>query len=83
MSAALYGALGETLTLERLDDHQIVVLASEPSPPGSMVQIRCEAGSFAIKVSSCRRTSDEGFRIQGRPVNLSRRVREALTVLLA
>ena len=72
-------ALG-TLTLEALDEQQIAALSTRPSPPGSLLHIESDAGGFAIKVHSCKKLPDEDprFRISGRPVNLSRRVREHL-----
>lgn len=75
---------GIVLTLERLDGEQLAALCTQASPPGSTLHVECEAGSFAIKVHSCKKLldTDARFRIQGRPVNLSRRVRAELEVLL-
>lgn len=74
---------GRTLTLERLDQQQITVLSGDAWPPGSRIDVRCAEGQFAIKVHGCRKLDGAAtFRIEGRPVNLGRGVREALEVRL-
>jgi hypothetical protein len=70
---------GIPVTLEFLGDKQVVVVSEAPSPPGSQFEVLSEAGAFTIKVHGCKKLPEHaGFRIEGRPVNLTKQVREAL-----
>ena len=79
MSGPLRTRDGTPVTVERLDERRIMVLTQAPSPPGSQFEVFSDAGSFSIKVHGCKKLDDTlVFRIEGRPVNLTRQVREAL-----
>ncbi len=79
MSETLTTRAGARVTLVELGDKQVVVVSEAPSPPGSQFEVSCDAGGFTIKVHGCKKLpEDSGFRIEGRPVNLTKKVREAL-----
>jgi hypothetical protein len=62
----------------------IVLQSTVSSPPGSRIEgvLRGEAGrKVRVKVHSCRKEADGRFRIEGRPVDLTREAREELVGL--
>jgi hypothetical protein len=80
MSIALEISGGGSAELEVLEDNRVVLHAPRAAPPGSTVSVRCAAGAFGVKVTGCKRICEgsAGFRIEGRPVNLRRDVRQRL-----
>ncbi len=70
-----------------LEGERISLLSTVASPPGSPLVGKLHEGvnagaSVRIKVHGCRREGD-GFRIEGRVIDMTRDLRSALAALLA
>ena len=64
-----------------VDGDLVVFASSVASPPGSTLECSAREIRVMIKVRSCKRAAPgEGFRIEGRFVNLSRAERERLSL---
>jgi hypothetical protein len=63
----------------------IELRSTVPWPPGSRVErtLRGHGGTVRLKVDACRRMPGEAFWIEGRPLDLTRRVRASLEALLS
>jgi hypothetical protein len=62
----------------------IVLVSTVPWPPGSRVEgtVEGEALALRVKVHSSRRLDENEFRVQGRPIDMTRTVRERLEALV-
>ena len=82
---------GGSLRIVESAGERVIVVSAAPFPPGSTLEFRPSARAtqhlsealssyvLRIKVRSCQKERDEnGYRIEGRFVNLSRSAREAL-----
>lgn len=74
---ALALSRGGTAEVLETDGDTVTVLSTLSSPPGSPLEGRLDDWTLRIKVKSCKREGD-GFRIEGRWVNLSRAQRDRL-----
>ena len=72
----------------------IVLVSTVPSPPGSRIDGVIAAGSveggaaspevaLKVKIHVSRREADGTFRLEGRPLDMTRAVRDRLTALVA
>ena len=72
---------GTRASILETDGDRVVLRAQKPAPPGASLKLRFvdESGSYLVKVRGSRRVEDDGvdgFRIEGRWVNLTRAQRE-------
>lgn len=77
------GGEGQLLSLE---GDAIALRSTVSSPPGSRIEgtvVGCPALTLRFKVHSSKRAPEGDFVLNGRPLDLSRRVREALARMLA
>jgi hypothetical protein len=81
MSARVSWAGGGEATVESLEAKAIVLRSSVPSPPGSSLEgtlVGEPVARLRVKVHGCRRQPEGDFRIEGRPIDLTREVRERI-----
>jgi hypothetical protein len=81
VSVALQWLQGGRAELLSLTADAVVVRSSVAWPPGSRVQavrVGDESTKLSMKVHACRREAEEEYRIEGRPVDMTRDVREQL-----
>ena len=73
---------GEATLLEAGAD-KLVLRSDTPAPPGARVEGTVENGTLVrLKVHSCKRQPDGSFVLQGRPLDLTRGMRELLARLV-
>jgi hypothetical protein len=73
---------GGQLELEALEGERVVATSTVPAPPGATLVARLSDVDepLEVKVKSCRRQAATGvYRIEGRAMNLSRRLRARLS----
>jgi hypothetical protein len=86
MSARVAWSSGGEATIESVDDKAIVLRSSVPWPPGSRPEgvLAGEAGDgpaparVRVKVHACRKQPEGDYRIEGRPIDMARAVRERI-----
>ncbi len=86
MSARVAWTGGGQGTVVSLAPKAVVVRSSVPSPPGSRLEGTLVAGAASgagggtlrVKVHGCRRQPEGDFLIEGRPIDLTREVREQI-----
>ena len=77
---------GGEATVLSLEPDAITLESTTPSPPGSRIYAVLLVGSGAslrLKVHASRRDSTGLFRLEGRPIDMTREVREELAAILA
>ncbi len=74
---------GGEANLVAIDGERVTLEATISSPPGSPLKGKLRGGGLPIRINvhGCRREG-EGFRIEGRVIDLSRELRAALTAVL-
>jgi hypothetical protein len=68
-----------------LDASGIVLRSTVPSPPGSRIEGALGGhppARLRVKVHACRRQDDGAFELRGRPIDMTREVRERIEGLL-
>ncbi len=87
MSARVTWAKGGEARVVSIAADAIALRSSVPWPPGSRIEgtVRAEGPAIVLrmKVHSSRRDGEQGFLLQGRPINLAREARERLEGLVA
>ncbi len=86
MKAHLELAGGGEAALLAANANAVVLRSTVASPPGSRVEgvLAGEPGTVVrIKVHACRRQEDGSFLVEGRPLDLTRPVRDKLEALVA
>lgn len=86
MSARVTWTGGGEATIESLDEKAIVLRSSVPWPPGSRPQgvLAGDGGEGAppaplrVKVHGCRKQPEGDYRIEGRPIDMARAVRDRI-----
>ena len=76
---------GGVAEIVALDANTITLRSEKPHPPGSRVEgaLADAAGTLRVKVHGSRREADGAFRIDGRPIDLGRELRESLVAKIA
>jgi len=72
---------GGSATIEVVDVRTIVLRSTVPFPPGSRVEGILEGAGevpLRVKVHASKKQPDGEFRVEGRPLDLTREVRERL-----
>lgn len=82
MSVPLELASGKRARLMALDGERVSLLSEEAFAPGARVEASGRGLRLRFKVHRCVR-GDDGFAIEGRPIDLTRVNREALAAALA
>ena len=78
-------AHGGEARLSSLRADAVVLESTTPSPPGSRIDGTLASGSgeaIRVKIHLCRREASGRFRLEGRPIDLTREVRERLVALI-
>lgn len=81
MSARVSWAGGGQATVVSLGAKAIVLRSSVPSPPGSRLEGTLAGeppATLRVKVHGCRRQAEGDFLIEGRPIDMTRQVRERI-----
>lgn len=81
MSARVSWAGGGQATVVSLGAKAIVLRSSVPSPPGSRLEGTLAGeppATLRVKVHGCRRQPEGDFEIEGRPIDMTRQVRERI-----
>ncbi len=76
---------GGRVTIEALGKDAVVLVSAAAHPPGSRPLARLDGDAtlaLRVKVHACRALGDGTFRIEGRPVDLTRDARERLASLV-
>ncbi len=83
MSARLTLGGGGYGLVEAVKGEQVTLLCTRAFPPGSTLTLELqEQGSVGVKVKGSKKTDAGHFRVQGRLVNFSRKLRQALDEML-
>jgi hypothetical protein len=85
MSVQVRWAKGGQARIVSVDTRAIVLISSVAVPPGSPIEGTLEGDPPAVlrvKVHASRKLPEGDYRIEGRPIDLSRDVRERLEALL-
>jgi hypothetical protein len=81
VSARVTWSTGGEATVVSLAPKAIVVRSTVPSPPGSRLEgtIAGEpSATLKVKVHGCKRQPEGDFEIEGRPIDMTREVRERI-----
>jgi hypothetical protein len=82
MSARVTWAQGGQARIVSIAADAIVLRSTVPWPPGSRIEGTIDAGAgevpLRVKVHSSRREAERDFVLQGRPIDLTRQLRERL-----
>jgi hypothetical protein len=82
--AHLHWALGGEATVLAASADTISLLSTTPSPPGSRIDGMLTSGRpLRVKVHASKRQADGLFRIDGRPLDLTKEGREELAALVS
>jgi hypothetical protein len=76
---------GGDASVVSLDPSGIVLRSTVPSPPGSRIEGALGGHPLArlcVKVHGCKRQDDGAFELRGRPIDMTREVRERIEGLL-
>jgi hypothetical protein len=68
-----------------IDADAIVLRSTVPSPPGSRVEGALSDGApgpLRVKVHACKRAPEGDFLIEGRPIDLTREMRDRLEAIV-
>jgi hypothetical protein len=82
----LVWAAGGEARLLQISADTIALESTTPSPPGSRIEGTLSVGSgrkLRVKVHGSRKEASGRFRIDGRPLDMSREAREELEALVA
>jgi hypothetical protein len=72
---------GDAWFLEASGD-AVVLLSTVPSPPGSRIEGKLEDGTVVkVKIHGSKKQDDGRFRLEGRPLDLLKPVRERIVAL--
>ncbi len=83
MSARLTLGGGGYGLVEAVKGEQVTLLCTRAFPPGSTLTLELqEQGSVGVKVKGSKKTDAGHFRVQGRLVNFSRKLRQTLDEIL-
>jgi hypothetical protein len=86
MIAQVRWATGGQARVVSIDARAIALVSSVAIPPGSPVEGTLEGeppARLRVKVHASRKLPDGSFRIEGRPIDMSREVRERLEALVS
>jgi len=61
-----------------LSDHAVKLISSVPSPPGSRIEGASGEVRLKVKIHASRKREDGRFDLEGRPIDMTREVREAI-----
>lgn len=81
MSARVTWTTGGEATVVSLGPKAIVVRSTVPSPPGSRLEGTLPGeppAMLKVKVHGCKRQPEGDFEIEGRPIDMTRQVRERI-----
>ena len=79
-------ALGGEARLLAVTADAISLESTTPSPPGSRIDgllLSGSKGRLRVKVHSSKRTAEGSFRIEGRPIDMTKEARDELVALVA
>jgi len=77
---------GGTARFVTVTDTTVTLVSSAPSPPGSRIDgvfLADEGVTFRVKIHGSKKGEDGTFALAGRPIDMTRDVRERILALLA
>ena len=76
---------GGTARLIALTKDTVTLLSTVPSPPGSRIEgtLRASADKVRFKIHASKKQADGTFLLEGRPIDLTRELRERLEQAVA
>ena len=83
MMATITWAKGGEATVTALKEGAITLRSSIPSPPGSRLEGELAGGgTVKVKVHGSRKQEDGSFVIDGRPIDMTRELRERIEAMV-
>ena len=83
MTARLTWTNGGDAEIVAIAADTVSLVSSVPSPPGSRIEgALADGAKFKVKIHASRKQDDGTFRLEGRPLDMTRELRERLLAML-
>jgi hypothetical protein len=83
MMATITWSKGGEATVTALKEGAITLRSSIPSPPGSRIEGELAGGGVVkVKIHGSRKQDDGSFTLEGRPIDMTRELRERIEAMI-